>query len=125
MKKYFLIFTLVLVMLFASCVVNREKTRTKTGVLGDIVGTFELSEKYSGIKGKLLIWKNLNDPANWYEEAVSSPIWSAYPADMISEDMIGCKLKITYQISETIVVSFVEAPLVLVKKIEILKKKEG
>ena len=125
MKKYFLIFTLVLVMLFASCAVNKEKTRTETGVLKDIIGTFELSEKYSNIKGKLLIWKNFKDPASWYEEAVSSPIWPAYPAEMISEDMIGCKLKITFQISETIVGSFEEVPLVLVKKIEILKKKEG
>ncbi|HDY72932.1 MAG TPA: hypothetical protein ENH90_02130 [bacterium] len=125
MKKYFLIFTLITVMLFASCAVNREKTRTRTGVLRDIIGTFELSEKYSNIKGKLLIWKDLKDPTSWHEETTISPIWSVYPGEMISKDMIGCKLKITYQISETIVVSFVEAPLVLVKKIEILKKKEG
>ena len=123
MNKYFLIFTLVIVMLFASCAVNTEKTRTKTGVLKDIIGTFELSSKYSGIQGKLLIWKNFEDPTSWYEEATPSLVWPVYPAEMISEDMIGCKLRITYQISETIAGSFEEVLLVLVKKIEILKKK--
>ena len=120
MKKHFLIFILVSV-LFSGCVVNREKTRTMTGTLRDIIGTFELS---SGIKGKLLTWKDFNDPAKWYEETVHSVIWPVYPADIVSKDMIGSKVRVTYQITETVQsAGGIEGVLLIrVKKIEVLKK---
>ncbi len=118
MKRYFLIF-LVLVVLFSACAVNTEKLRTTTGVLGGIVGTFQLS---SGIEGKMLTWKYFRDPTKWYEEAVAPAVWPIYPADKVSKEMIGHKVRITYRIQETVPVAAGQEGVLLihVEKIDIL-----
>lgn len=127
MKKYFLVFTLVILMLFASCAVNKEKTRTMTGILQGIIGSFKLSDNYSGIKGKLVIWKDSETPTGWDEEAIPSPIWPIYPSEIISEDMVGRKIKVTYQILETIqtVSGHEQVLLICIKKLEVLEKEGG
>ena len=119
MKKYFLLFLIII--LFSACAVNKEKTREMTGTLQEILGTFELS---SGITGKLITWKDYKDSAKWYEEAVCSSIWPVYPADMVCKEMIGSKIRITYQITETIpsIGGEEQVLLIRVKKIRILEK---
>jgi len=92
--------------------------RVMTGTLQQILGTFELS---SGIKGKLVTWRNSKDPAKWYEEALPSAIWLIYPAESIGEDMIGRKLRVTYQIKETIPGIVEQVLAICMKRVEILK----
>lgn len=125
MKKYFLLF-LIIIFLFGNwgCFfpVNKEKTRTATGKLENILGTFKLS---SGIEGKLLTWKDSKTPQKWNEEVIPSPIWLVYPGEMISERMIGRKLKMTYQITETIPCGQMEfVVLIKIKEVKVLDKKK-
>ena len=118
MKRYFLIF-LVLVVLFSGCAIDKQKMRTATGVLGDIIGTFKLN---SGIEGKLVTWSIFKNSTKWYEEALPSVAWPFYPADMISEKMLGHKVKITYRITQTIpfATGYEGVLLIHVEKIDIL-----
>ena len=121
MKKYFLFFLIII--LLSACAVNKERMRTTTGKLEDILGTFKLS---SGIEGKLLTWKDSRAPVKWYEEAIPSPIWPVYPGEMISESMVGREIRLTYQVAETIPndMGVEEILAILIKKIEVLDKKK-
>jgi len=116
-KKY-LLFALVVILLFFGCAVNREETRVMTVTLQSVLGTFELS---SGIRGKLVTWKEFKDATKWYEEALPSVIWPIYPAESIGEDMIGRKLRVTYQIKETLPGMVEQVLAICMKRVEILK----